>query len=125
MTKVCVVGAGAIGGYIGAKLARSGAEVSLVARGAHLAAMRRHGVRIIEDGETFVAEPRCTDDPAEVGPQDYVIVALKAHSVPGCVEMMQPLLGNDTAIVTAVNGIPYWYFHRHGGALADRTLDSV
>ena len=123
--KVCVMGAGAIGAYMGAKLARAGAEVSLVARGAHLAAMRANGVRLItEDGE-FVERPVCTDDPAELGPQDYVILALKAHSVPGCVEMMQPLLGNDTAIVTAVNGIPYWYFHGHGGALAGATLETV
>ena len=109
--KVCVVGAGAIGGYLGAKFARAGADVSLVARGAHLAAMRRNGVRVIADDGEFVEHPRCTDDPAELGPQDYVVVALKAHSVPGCVDTMQPLLGNDTAIVTAVNGIPYWYFH--------------
>src|SRR5690349_868213 len=123
--RVSVVGAGAIGGYMGAKLARAGAEVSLVARGAHLAAMRANGVRIIADEEDFVAKPFCTDDPAELGPQDYVIVALKAHSVPGCVDMMQPLLGNDTAIVTAVNGIPYWYFHEHGAAFAGKTLETV
>ena len=123
--RVCVVGAGAIGGYMGAKLARAGAEVSLVARGAHLAAMRANGVRLIADDDEFVERPFCTDDPSELGPQDYVIVALKAHSVPGCVDMMQPLLGNDTAIVTAVNGIPYWYFHRHGGEFADRTLETV
>ena len=123
--RVCVVGAGAIGGYLGAKFSRAGAEVSLVARGAHLAAMRRNGVRILADDDEFVAHPRCTDDPAELGPQDYVVVALKAHSVPGCVDMMQPLLGNDTAIVTAVNGIPYWYFHNHGGALAGETLETV
>ncbi len=123
--KVCVMGAGAIGGYLGAKLARAGAEVSLVARGAHLAAMQAKGVRIIADDEEFTERPRCTDAPAELGPQDYVIIALKAHSVPGCVDMMQPLLGNDTAVVTAVNGIPYWYFHQHGGALAGRTLDTV
>lgn len=125
MSKVCVVGAGAIGGYLGAKLAGAGAEVSLVARGAHLAAMRRHGVRVIGEDEDFTVHPRCTDDPAELGPQDYVIVALKAHQVPGCIDMMQPLLGNDTAIVTAVNGIPYWYFHRHGGAFADSTLETI
>ena len=125
MTRVCVVGAGAIGGYLGARLARAGAEVSLVARGAHLAAMKANGVRLIaEDGE-IVEHPRCTDDPSELGPQDYVIVSLKAHSVPGCIEMMQPLLGNDTAIVTAVNGIPYWYFYRHGGAFADTTLETI
>ena len=124
--KVCVMGAGAIGGYLGARFSRAGADVSLVARGAHLAAMREHGVRIITDDEEFVEHPRCTDDPAELGPQDYVVLTLKAHSVPGCVDMMQPLLGNDTAIVTAVNGIPYWYFHEHGGtAFAGKTLETV
>jgi 2-dehydropantoate 2-reductase len=123
--KVCVMGAGAIGGYLGARFSRAGADVSLVARGAHLAAMRDEGVRIITDDEEFVARPRCTDDPAELGPQDYVVLTLKAHSVPGCVDMMQPLLGNDTAIVTAVNGMPYWYFHEHGGAFAGKTLETV
>lgn len=123
--KVCVVGAGAIGGYLGAKLVRAGADVSLVARGAHLAAMRANGVRVMAEDEDFTEHPRCTDDPGELGPQDYVIVALKAHSVPGCVDMMQPLLGNDTAVVTAVNGIPYWYFHQHGGEFAGRTLETV
>ncbi|HYM62716.1 MAG TPA: 2-dehydropantoate 2-reductase [Thermoanaerobaculia bacterium] len=123
--RICVVGAGAIGGYMGARLARAGADVSLVARGAHLAAMRANGVRLISEDDDIVERPFCTDDPSERGPQDYVIVALKAHSVPGAVDMMQPLLGNDTAIVTAVNGIPYWYFHRHGGDLADTTLETV
>jgi 2-dehydropantoate 2-reductase len=123
--KVCVMGAGAIGGYMGAKLAHAGAEVSLVARGAHLAAMREKGIRLVSGEGEFVERPRCTDNPAELGPQDYVILALKAHSVPGSVEMMQPLLGNDTAIVTAVNGIPYWYFHGHGGTFAGATLESV
>lgn len=123
--KVCVVGAGAIGGYLGAKFSRAGADVSLVARGAHLAAMQQNGVRVLAEDDEFVEHPRCTDDPAELGPQDYVVVALKAHSVPGCVDMMQPLLGNDTAIVTAVNGIPYWYFHGHGGAFAGKTLETV
>jgi 2-dehydropantoate 2-reductase len=123
--KVCVYGAGAIGGYMGVQLARAGAEVSLVARGAHLAAMRENGLKLLVDGEERVARLRCTDDAAELGPQDYVILALKAHSVPGVVEAMQPLLGNDTAVVTAVNGIPYWYFHRHGGAAEGATLESI
>ena len=123
--KVCIYGAGAIGGYMGALMHRAGAEVSFVARGAHLEAMRRDGVRVITDEDEIVARPACTDDPAELGPQDYVIVALKAHSVPGVVDSMQPLLGNDTGVVTAVNGIPYWYFHRHGGAFEGSTLESV
>ena len=123
--KVCIYGAGAIGGYMGALMHRTGAEVSFVARGAHLEAMRRDGVRVLMDGRELVARPACTDDPAELGPQDYVVIALKAHSVPGVVDSMQPLLGNDTGIITAVNGIPYWYFHKHGGAFANSTLESV
>jgi 2-dehydropantoate 2-reductase len=123
--KVCVYGAGAIGGYMGALMQRAGAEVSFVARGPHLEAMRRNGVRIVREDDEIVAHPQCTDDPSELGPQDYVIIALKAHSVPSVVDAMEPLLGNDTGVVTAVNGIPYWYFYKHGGAYEGSTLESV
>jgi 2-dehydropantoate 2-reductase len=123
--KICIYGAGAIGGYIGVQLAEAGADVSLVARGAHLQAMQRNGLRLRIDGEEKVAHLRCTSEPAELGPQDYVIVALKAHSVPGVVDAMRPLLGNDTGVVTAVNGIPYWYFYKHGGAFENSTLETI
>ncbi|MBB6309977.1 2-dehydropantoate 2-reductase [Xanthobacter tagetidis] len=123
--KVCIYGAGAIGGYLGVELARAGAEVSLVARGGHLEAMQTNGVKLLINGEERVARVRATDDPAELGPQDYVIIALKAHSVPSVVEKMRPLLGNDTSVVTAVNGVPYWYFYKHGGALENRTLETI
>ncbi|MBN4667552.1 2-dehydropantoate 2-reductase [Pandoraea nosoerga] len=123
--KICIYGAGAIGGYLGVQLARAGADVSLVARGPHLAAMRENGLKLLIDGEERVAQLRCTDDPRELGPQDYVIIALKAHSVPSVLDAMQPLLGPDTAVVTAVNGIPYWYFYKHGGALEGSTLESI
>jgi 2-dehydropantoate 2-reductase len=123
--KICIFGSGAIGGYLGVRLHQAGAEVSLVARGAHLAAMRRQGVTLIDDSGTVVVHPHCTDDPVELGPQDYVIICLKAHSVPGAVPSMQPLLGPGTAVVTAVNGIPYWYFHRHGGAFEGRILETI
>jgi 2-dehydropantoate 2-reductase len=123
--KVCIFGAGAIGGYLGVQLAQAGADVSLVARGAHLEAMRKNGVRLQKDGEEIVAHPTCTNDPTELGVQDCVIVGLKGHQLTGAVESMQPLLGNDTSIVTAVNGIPYWYFYRHGGKLEGNTLESV
>ncbi|MEX2008787.1 MAG: 2-dehydropantoate 2-reductase [Dongiaceae bacterium] len=123
--KICIYGAGATGGYIGVELARAGAEVSLIARGAHLAAMRANGLTLLKDGETRVVRVACTDSPAELGPQDYVLIALKAHSVPGAVDAMRPLLGPDTAVVTATNGIPYWYFHRHGGAWDGHRLESV
>jgi 2-dehydropantoate 2-reductase len=123
--KICIYGAGAIGAYMGAQLASAGAEVSFVARGPHLAAMQANGVRLQIEGGERVVKVRCASDPRELGPQDYVIVALKAHSVSGVVDLMRPLLGPDTAIVTAVNGIPYWYFHKHGGEFADTKLDSV
>ena len=123
--RICIYGAGAIGGYVGAQLALAGADVSLVARGPHLKAMRDNGLRLRIGGEEKIARVTATDDPAELGPQDTVFVALKAHSIPGVVDQMTTLLGNDTSIVTAVNGIPYWYFYKHGGALAGTTLQSV
>ncbi len=123
--KICIFGAGAIGGYMGAKLAQAGADVSLVARGPHLAAMRDKGLTLIEeDGETNVAVT-ASDNAADLGPQDYVIVTLKAHSVPPVVDKMQPLIGPDTTIVSGVNGVPWWYFHKVGGPLEGTRLESV
>ena len=123
--KVAVYGAGATGGYLGAKLALAGVDTTLIARGAHLEAMQRSGVRLLIEGEELVARPFCTGDPAEAGPQDYVIVALKAHSTPGAVGAMQPLLGPETAVVTAQNGVPWWYFHGVGGEWEGTRLESV
>ncbi|HEX8375827.1 MAG TPA: 2-dehydropantoate 2-reductase, partial [Geminicoccaceae bacterium] len=124
MTRVAVYGAGAIGGLLGAYLARTDAEVSLIARGPHLAAMRDRGLEV-RGVSSFTVRPRCTDDPAELGTQDYVIVALKAHSVPGVVDAMRPLLGPETAVVFAVNGVPWWYFHGLPGPYEGRRLESV
>ncbi len=123
--RICIYGAGAIGGYLGVQLALAGADVTLIARGAHLAAMQAHGVRLRIDGEERVAHPRCTADPAGAGVQDVVIVALKAPSVPAVVDLMQPLLGKDTAVVTAVNGIPWWYFYGQPGPWENHQLASV
>ena len=123
--KICIYGAGAIGGYVGASLALAGADVSLVARGPHLTAMKENGLKLRIGGEEKVARVNATNDPSELGPQDYVFVSLKAHSITGVVDAMMPLLGNDTAIVTAVNGVPYWYFYGHGGALDGTRLESV
>jgi 2-dehydropantoate 2-reductase len=123
--KICIFGAGAIGGYLGAKLAKTGATVTLIARGPHLEAIRRDGLRLIGDGETITAKVPCTDDPAEAGPQDYVIIALKAHSVPAIAERLAPLLGPETAVVPAVNGVPWWYFHKLPGPWEGRRLESV
>ena len=123
--KICVYGAGAIGGYLGVQLARAGVDVSLVARGAHLAAMRENGLKLLIGDEERVVYPRCTDTPAELGQQDYVIICLKAHSITGVLEQVRPLLAPHTRVVTAVNGIPYWYFYKHGGPYQGSTLVSI
>ena len=123
--KICIYGAGAIGGLMGARLAGAGADVGLIARGPHLAAMRERGLRLEAAGEAVTVHPRATDDPAELGPQDYVVVTLKAQQVPGVVGHMRPLLGPDTAVVMAVNGVPWWYFHGLGGELEGKRLPSV
>ncbi|MCB1496236.1 MAG: 2-dehydropantoate 2-reductase [Bauldia sp.] len=124
--RICVFGAGAIGGYLAAKLAAvEGPELSLVARGAHLAAIRADGLRLIEDGAGTVHHVRATDDAAELGPQDCVILCLKAHSVTPALAAITPLIGPETAVVTAQNGVPWWYFHRSGGALEGTRIASV
>ncbi|MCY4333731.1 MAG: 2-dehydropantoate 2-reductase [Litoreibacter sp.] len=123
--KICIFGAGAIGGYMGAKLAQAGADVSLVARGPHLAAMKENGLRLIEEtGETTV-KVTASDKADDLGPQDYVVVTLKAHSVPSVVPHMQPLIGENTTIVSGVNGVPWWYFHKTGTDLEGTRLASV
>ena len=123
--KICIFGAGAIGGYMGAKLAAAGAEVSLVARGPHLAAMREKGLTLIEEEGTTTVPVRASDNAADLGPQDYVIVTLKAHSVPPVVPKIERMIGPDTTIVSGVNGVPWWYFHKIGGPLEGTRLASV
>lgn len=123
--RICIFGAGAIGGYMGAKLAQAGAEVSLVARGPHLAAMQARGLTLIEDGVRTTVPVRASDDPAALGAQDYVIITLKAHSVPAVVPALQPLLGPQTTVVMGVNGVPWWYFHKLGGPHEGTRLESV
>jgi 2-dehydropantoate 2-reductase len=123
--RIAVVGAGAIGGYFGGLLARAGHDVTLIARGAHRDAIRANGLTIESKGERFVTHPACTDDPAEAGPQDLVLLSLKAPAVPAMAEKMLPLFSTDTAMITAMNGISYWYFHKHGGPLDGYRIASV
>ena len=124
--KICIFGAGAIGGYMGAKLAQAGAEVSLVARGPHLAAIKDKGLTLAEaDRDPVTVKINASENPADLGPQDYVIVTLKAHSVPAVVPKMQPLIGRNTTIVSGVNGVPWWYFHKIGTDLEGTRLESV
>ncbi len=123
--RICIYGAGAIGGYLGVQLALAGEDVTLIARGPHLEAMQQNGIKLLIDGEERVAHPLCTSDPAEAGEQDHVIVTLKAHSAPKIVDAMQPLLGPDTTVVSAVNGVPWWYFYKLDGPWENTRLESV
>lgn len=123
--KICIYGAGAIGGYLGVELACAGYDVTLVARGPHLQAMQKNGLTLLIGDEKKVANIPCTDDPSEVGPQDYVIVALKAHSVSPIVDKMLPLLDHKTAVVTAQNGILWWYFYKLTGPYESHCLQSA
>ncbi len=124
--KIAVYGAGAIGGYLGCELARTGAtDVTMIARGRTLAAIRENGLKLLINGEERVARPTATDDPAEAGPQDFVIVAVKANATPAIVDSMLPLLGPDTAVVTAQNGVPWWYFHKLEGPHEGTRLETV
>ena len=120
--KICIYGAGAIGGLLGAKLARTGQDVTLIARGPHLAALREQGLTLKSVNDELTVHPRATDNPAEAGEQDFVVVALKANAVPAIAEKMLPLLGPKTAVVMAVNGLPWWYFYRVEGSFRDRRV---
>jgi 2-dehydropantoate 2-reductase len=123
--KICIYGAGAIGGYLGAGLALNGADVTLIARGPHLAAMQKNGLKLIKDGEERTARVTATGDPSEAGPQDYVIITLKAHSVPPIADRFAPLFHDETAVVWGVNGIPWWYFYGLDGDYTDRRVECL
>jgi len=125
--KVAIIGAGAIGGYVGVKLALAGEDVTFIVRGANLSAIKSRGVKLImADGTEHVApNVRATNDYDEAGPQDLVILAMKAHQVEAVARDVPKLFGPDTAVVTMQNGIPYWYFQKHGGALEGTRVQSV
>ena len=123
--KILIYGAGAIGGYLGAGLSLSGFAVTLIARGPHLEAIRKNGLTLLIGGEKKVVKVACTDEPAEAGPQDYVILTVKAHSISSIVYKMVPLLGRDTAVVTVQNGVPWWYFYKLPGPWEGQRLETV
>ncbi len=123
--KICVIGAGAIGGLLAAKLARAGEDVSVIARGAHLAAIASSGLTLIEEGVETVAKVKASDRIADFGEQDLIILGMKAHQVAAVVGDLPAIMGPRTAVLTAQNGIPWWYFFRHGGPHEGRRLESV
>ncbi len=125
--RICVVGAGAIGGYMGAELALAGEDVTLIARGPHLAAIKQRGLvlRMPDGAERVAADCEATDDIKEAGPHDVVILALKAHHIEAVAPDVPALFNQQTIVVTVQNGIPWWYFQKHGGELDGRRLESL
>jgi 2-dehydropantoate 2-reductase len=123
--KIAIFGAGAVGGYMGARLAQAGEDVTLIARGPHLAALQQSGLRLIEGEAETTVWPRCLQDTRDAGPQDCVIVGLKAHQYSDAVPQIQPLLGPETPVVNAQNGVPWWYFYGVEGPYRDRRVESV
>jgi 2-dehydropantoate 2-reductase len=123
--RIVVLGAGAIGAFLGARLARASADVVLIARGPHLAAMKESGVRVIDASGEWTVRVNATDDLAAMRDAQAVFITLKAHSLPPIVGSVAANLGPDTAVVSAQNGIPWWYFQRHGGELEGMHLETV
>jgi 2-dehydropantoate 2-reductase len=120
--RICVYGAGAIGGHLAARLVHGGAEVSLIARGAHLQAIQQNGLVVRAPDFSATSRITATDDPATLGQQDAVLVTVKAHGLPAVAHGISPLMGPQTSVVFVMNGIPWWYFHAHGGAMDGRRL---
>jgi len=123
--KFAIVGAGAIGGYLGGKLARSGEDVILIARGPHLRAMQADGLRVIDGGGAFTVKPAATDDLGAIRDCDVVVITLKAQGIPPVERQIAAALGPTATVVSALNGIPWWYFQRHGGKLEGLHLETV
>lgn len=124
--KICVVGAGAIGGFMGARLAQRDHEISLIARGPHLAAIRQDGLRLLQDNEEIVARNVvATDDIGELPVQDVVLLALKSHQIVSVLDRLPGIIGPETVMVTLQNGIPWWYFQKLPGTYEDRIVETV
>jgi len=125
--RISIVGAGAVGAVLGARLAAAGHEVVLIARGAQLEALRRHGLTLVDHlgGITTRQQLPASDEPADFGAQDLVLIALKAHAIAPMLPRLRPLLHEETVVVPAINGLPWWYFHREGGPHEGRALRSL
>ena len=123
--RFAVYGAGAIGAYMGAKLSAAGEDVALIARGPHLEAIRENGVRIRSSDGDFDARLMATNDPNEIGKVDVVVLSVKAHGLPAIAPLLAPMLGPNTIVLPAQNGIPWWYFQSHGGRWEGTQLESV
>ena len=123
--KICIVGAGATGGYLGVKLINAGFDVSLVARGAHLTAMKKKGLTLIENDKEITCSPKCSDSMKELGKMDFIFITLKAYSINGLVEEISTMFDENTSVISAYNGIPWWYFFGAEGQFKNYRIKSI
>ena len=123
--KIAIYGAGAIGALLGAKLHLSGEDVTLIARGPHLKAMRESGITVVENGEKYTAYPALAENPQEIGPVDYLFITVKTNGLESIAKNIPFLCEENTAVVTAQNGIPWWYFYGIGGEFNNTKLNSL
>ncbi len=123
--KICIYGVGAVGGYIGARLAHAGNEINAVAKGATLKALQRYGLRLLSNNETFSVKINAVESPDEIGIQDLVVIAVKATAMATIAKQIAPLIGPDTVVMTAMNGVPWWFFNGFGGEYSGMRLHSV
>ena len=123
--KICIVGAGATGGYLGVKLINAGLDVSLVARGAHLTAMKKKGLTLIENDKEITCSPKCSDSMKELGKMDFIFITLKAYSINGLVEEISTMFDENTSVISAYNGIPWWYFFGAEGQFKNYRIKSI
>jgi 2-dehydropantoate 2-reductase len=123
--RVVIAGAGAVGAYIGARMARSGQDVVLFARGPHFRAMKEHGVRVRSADDDFIVRPEVVDNLEEAGVADFVFLGVKAQGLPDLAPRLRPLIGGDTAFVSTQNGIPWWYFQNYEGPLAESRIERI
>ena len=123
--KICIVGAGAIGGYLGFKLINAGFDVSLVARGTHLKAMKHSGLTVIENDKEISCFPKCSESMSDLGKMDYIFITLKAYSIPGLVNEISTMFKENTAVITAYNGIPWWYFFNIEGPFKNYRIKCI
>ncbi len=123
--KICIVGAGATGGYLGSKLIQAGVDVSLIARNQHLKAMKENGLTIIENLKKFTCYPKCSDSSEKLGKMDYIFITLKAYSISGMVEQIAQMFNENTSIITSYNGIPWWYFYNIKGKFENYKIKCI
>ena len=123
--RICIYGAGAIGAWLGAQMSLSGEDVTLIARGPHLNAMKKNGIKVLINEQEITAFPKCVQDSRDAGPQDYVFISVKSYSLNEIIQNINHLFDKNTTVITGINGIPWWYFYKLKGPYENHNLKAI